>query len=41
MNGDGRPDLFVAGYADVNIADPGLGGRLPVQLSRPCATAST
>ena len=34
MNGDGRPDLFVAGYADVNSPIPGSADELPVQLRR-------
>ena len=33
MNGDGRPDLFVAGYTDPN-GDPGLGRRVPGQPPR-------
>ena len=29
VNGDGRPDLFVAGYADVNTPVPGAAGGFP------------
>ena len=29
MNGDGRPDLFVAGYADVNSPIPGSAAGFP------------
>ena len=29
VNGDGRPDLFVAGYADVNTPIPGSSGGFP------------
>jgi Na+-translocating ferredoxin:NAD+ oxidoreductase RnfD subunit len=29
VNGDGRPDLFVAGYADVNVPVPGSAGGFP------------
>ena len=34
VNGDGRPDLFVAGYADVNTPDTRSRRRLPVELRR-------
>ena len=29
MNSDGRPDLFVAGYADINTPIPGSSGGFP------------
>ena len=34
VNGDGRPDLFVAGYTDINAPIAGLDRRLPDQPSR-------
>ena len=32
VNGDGRPDLFVAGYADVNAPVPGASAGFPTNL---------
>ena len=40
VNGDGRPDLFVAGYTDLNTPVPGPLGGFP-STSRACATSST
>ena len=34
VNGDGRPDLFVAGYTNMNAPIPRLGGRLPDEPRR-------
>ncbi len=33
VNGDGRPDLFVAGYADVTIPVPGAAGGFPSNVA--------
>ena len=33
VNGDGRPDLFVAGYADVNVPVPGAAGGFPSNVA--------
>ena len=41
VNGDGRPDLFVAGYTEANGADPRLVRRLPDQPPRRAATCSS
>ena len=41
VNGDGRPDLFVAGYTEANAPIPGSLGRLPDEPPRACATCSS
>ena len=33
VNGDGRPDLFIAGYADVNTPVPGAAGGFPSNVA--------
>ncbi len=33
VNGDGRPDLFVAGYADANVPTPGAAGGFPSNVA--------